>query len=224
MFDREAIIRLAREEEERRARQATGGGKKKKKKPKYQHLIINAERTVLYDFDANAQFPEQISVKNGDVVFVFESFQDGWSQVKHYNGSQGVIPTTFLGSATTAAVASETHTGFTAQLKQRLKVLALMAVDQLKAKATSGGQHALKLGKFFVTDVIVPSATKVFLIVSRNESYTTTLSSAVRRVYEAVSSSLIHSLSDDEIAWYSSQLKEDVDKVKAEKSRRLISG
>ena len=223
MFDqfRESVLRVAREEEERRARQSGSGQKKKKKKTKYQHLIVNGERTVLYDFDANPQYPEQVSVKSGDVVFVFESFEDGWSQVKKYSGNQGVIPTSFLGVVATAAVESSKSGGFSAQIKQRLKVLALMAVDQFKVKATSGAQSAVRGGKYIVTDVVVPAVKKVFLIASMNESYTTPLSSVVRRIYSSVCASLIPALSDEELAWYSAQLKEDSDKVKAEKARRL---
>jgi hypothetical protein len=224
MFDqlKDSVIRLAKEEEERKARQSNSG-KKKKKRTKYLHMVVNAERQVLYTFDASPQYPEQVSVTAGDVVFVFESFEDGWSQVKKYSGSQGVIPTSYLGEIATRTEepSQSILTKLSEKLKQRLKVLALMAVDQFKAKAASGAEHTFKAAKYGVTDLFIPSVTKIFMIVSRNESYTTTLSSFVRRCYEATCAPLIHSMSDEELAWYTAQLTEDSIKIKAEKARRL---
>jgi hypothetical protein len=238
MFDqfKESVLRVAREEDERRLKQAgtsAGGGggggdapvavkKKKKKANKYRHVVVNEERSVLYDFVATPQYSEQISISAGDTVFVFEMYEDGWSQVKKYSGSQGVVPTSFLAprvvpNGTDGTTQKDT---FANRIKQRLKVLGLMAIEQAKVKALSGAQLGLKTLRFFATDVVVPSARRVFLLVSRNESYTSTLSTLVRKLYEFTCASLVQSLSDEELAWYSAQVKEDSQKIKAEKDRR----
>lgn len=226
---RDSVIRLAQEEEMRRQGQfsksdGAGGGSnsgKKKKKKKFQQMVVNAERVVLFDFQAAPDYPEQVSVKANEVVFVFESFEDGWSQVKNYSGSQGVVPTAYLGNILQLdKTTPNSKSFFSPQFKQRSKVLGLMAVDKFKAKASALAEWAFNATKFAVTDMIIPTGVKLFLIVSRNESYTTIISGFVRRFYESVCASLVHTLSDEELAVFSAKLRDDSTRVKAEKARR----
>jgi len=222
---RESVLRLAQEEEARRAGQSRSGGSasagKKKKKKKFQQMAVNAERVVLFDFQAAPEYPEQVSVKANEVVFVFESFEDGWSQVKNYSGSMGVVPSAYLGNIIQIDKESPNNKSFfSPQFKQRTKVLALMAVDQFKVKSMSLAETMLRGAKYAVTDLIIPSAVKMFLIVSRNESYTTIVSGFVRKAFEAVVGSLVPSLADDELAYFSAQLRDESGRIKAEKTRR----
>jgi len=220
---RESIIKLAREEQDRKSgigSSSSSQGKKKKKK-KYQHIVVNAERVAIFDFQAAPEYAEQVSVKPNEIVFVFESFDDGWSQIRNAAGQQGVIPTAYLGNII-APEKDLTRKGsyFSAQFKQRLQLLGWMAADQFREKFFQAVMLVFYGLQFLVTFFIIPACFNLFLLLSRSESYTTILSNISRRCYEFVVTSLIHSLGDEELASFTAQLGESAAKIKAESARR----
>lgn len=219
---RDSIINLAQEEEARRGQQPT----KKKKKRQFEAKQINCEQVVLFDFSASAEYPEQITVVADEVVFTVQSFTDGWSQINK-NDRLGVVPTTFLGEKKSEEQVKAKLSRGNSRLIQirdkivhRIGVLAKMGAQKSLDSATTGVENLYVGFTYFISNVVIPMSRHMFLILTRNESYTTVISSLIRHVYEYSSATLIPMLSDAELASYSKEINQDSKRVKAEMARR----
>lgn len=193
---------------------------------------VNATRVVLFDFVAAKEYPEQISVRAGELVFVFEAYPDGWCEVKNHAGKIGVIPTAYHGEYTPPAqqnhklelqqdevlkIAPSTRGQ---QLKRQASGLGRMAKDKLVERACVALWSAKAAIQFVIVDCAVPLCARAYRIASKNENKSTTVSFVARNFFHSVSQLLIPMLSDAELAAFSMRLQEDAAKIKAETVHR----
>jgi hypothetical protein len=178
---KERVVALAKEEEARRrahfqretkARKAPAGVK------------VDADKTVLFDFEASRDFAEQLSVRRDEVVHVLENCgvgratrrrrltrvhgggQDGWSQISNSKQKRGVVPTSYLGPVIDKSKGSS----FRQTADQRLQVLKEMAVSQASDKAWGlVGLCVWGVGAL-ASNVLLPGADKLYRFFSRSES------------------------------------------------------
>lgn len=212
----------------------------KRRIPKFTE--VNANRIVLFDFVASKEYPEQVTVRAGEMVFVFETYPDGWCEVKT-GGRIGVIPTAYHGPVPDSHHRERDASAGPALTRQQDEVLKVDATEkrsaQLKRQASGLGRMAkdkfwermlataLLVGEvvwFIVMGLLVPLARRMYRIVSKNENKSTTLSFLVRMVFEGVCLVLIPMLTDQELLAFDKRLQEDAARVKAETVHRRSNG
>ncbi|KAH9249562.1 hypothetical protein BASA81_012735 [Batrachochytrium salamandrivorans] len=206
----------------------------KRRIPKFTE--VNANRIMLFDFVASKEYPEQVTVRAGEVVFVFEAYPDGWCEVKT-GGRIGVIPTAYHGPVPDSHRQRDANGGDAAPTltRQQDEVLKVDATEkrsaQLKRQATGLGRMAkdkfwermlatalllVEVVWFVVMGLIVPLISRLYRIASKNENKSTTLSFLTRIVFESVCLMLIPMLTDHELLAFDKRLQEDAARVKAE--------
>ena len=201
---KDRVLKLAREEEVRL---------RKAHRPALKSVSVRAPKVLLFDFDASPEYPEQLSARRDEVVFVVEHCGDGWSQVTNSKQKNGVVPTSFLGPV------AERKT-FQGAIKQKAVVLRDMAIVQANEKMWDlAGAVFYGLG-VLITHVIVPGVDKLYRFASRSESNTSLIAGVVRNVHLFIVGNLIPMLDDDELVDANAQLQETLGILKEEKATR----
>lgn len=56
------------------------------------------QKTLIYDFEPSTEL--ELAVSTGDIVDLVEPDQEGWTKVRRADGTEGLVPTSYLGSST----------------------------------------------------------------------------------------------------------------------------
>ena len=171
----------------------------------------------MFDFDANPDYPEQVSVRMDDRVLVSEDCGDGWSKVTTRDNRLGVVPTSYIGNI----IDERKGQVFAQRVRQRVDLLRSMAISWVKSKSVAMlmAVWTFLVGLFF--RFVVPTAKHVYSVfITKNENVQTITSFVVRSVSAPVLFFAVPMLADEELAELKRELQDDVDLLRSERARR----